>query len=80
MRLLLHVFAGVLIGLTARALLPGAHSAGWTLVSLLSLAGSASGALLGRSVLPHDVTGRVGYFVASLGALAVLLLYSLVRG
>ncbi len=80
MQLLLHVLAGVFIGLAARALLPGAHSAGWLVVSLLSLAGSGSGALLAQTVLPGDVTGRGGYFLAGLGALAVLLVYAVVSG
>jgi len=76
MSLLAFLLFGLIVGLIARALMPGTQSMGCFATALLGCAGSFTGGLLGnllsgRSLLALNPSGFIG---SVLGALIVLFL------
>ena len=79
-RWLLQLGAGLVVGVSAQAVLPGRHSTGYLTTGLLSLVGAAGASVLGKLALPRDVVRRSGFAISVLGALAMLLIHVLVAG
>lgn len=81
MSLLLFLLFGLIVGLLARALLPGNHGMGLLMTALLGAAGSFMGGFLtslvdGTSPLTLHKTGLIGSVI---GAMAVLAIAGFVR-
>ena len=75
MGLLVFIVFGLIVGLIARAVMPGRQSMGLGMTTLVGVAGSFVGGLLGnlisgRSVLDLTTAGFIGSII---GALVVLL-------
>ncbi len=66
---------GLAVGMGARLLLAGPHSASLLLAAVLSLAGAISGGMMAEHLLPSDAVRPGGFVVSALGAIAMLLIY-----
>jgi uncharacterized membrane protein YeaQ/YmgE (transglycosylase-associated protein family) len=75
MQIVWSVIVGFVVGLIARAVMPGAQSMGFFMTSIIGIVGSFVGALIG-SLFSKPVPGSkfhpAGFFMSILGALVVL--------
>jgi uncharacterized membrane protein YeaQ/YmgE (transglycosylase-associated protein family) len=71
-----HAIFGLLIGLVARAIMPGQQRMGLILTMLLGLIGAWLGGLIGRVTGMYKEGHPAGWFMALVGALIVLFIYS----
>ena len=71
-----HAIFGLLIGLVARAVMPGQQHMGLILTMLLGLIGAWLGGLIGRMTGMYKEGHPAGWFMALVGALIVLFIYS----
>ena len=76
MAILLFIVFGWVVGLLARALMPGRQSMGWGMTAILGVVGSFVGGFLVSLVTDNRVTdfNTAGLIGSVLGALVVLLL------
>ncbi len=79
MSLLGTLAVGLVIGLLARALKPGDNSMGWIMTVLLGIAGSFLASYLGAAMGLYLPGQAAGWIASILGAIALLVLYQLVR-
>jgi len=76
------VLTGFIIGLLARALMPGADHMGLIATSLLGIAGSFVGGLIGRVINPPQegaVFHPAGFLMSIVGAIVVLYAFRLMQ-
>jgi len=71
-----HAIFGLLIGLLARAIMPGRQHMGLILTMILGLVGAWLGGLIGRITGMYKEGHPAGWFMALIGALIVLFIYS----
>jgi len=72
-----HAIFGLIIGLVARAVMPGGQHMGLIMTMILGLAGAWLGGFIGRVTGMYKDPGHVaGWFMALVGALIVLFIYS----
>ena len=76
LRMIGHAIFGLLIGLVARAIMPGQQRMGLILTMLLGLIGAWLGGLIGRVTGMYKEGHPAGWFMALVGALIVLFIYS----
>lgn len=76
MAIILFLVFGLVVGLLARALMPGRQSMGWGMTALLGVVGSFVGGFLMSLVTDNRVTdfNTAGLIGSVLGALLVLFL------
>jgi len=76
-RVILYLIFGFIVGLVARAIMPGADHMGLLYTSLVGIVGSLIGGLLG-GVISKPASGAAfhpaGFFMSILGALILLFL------
>jgi uncharacterized membrane protein YeaQ/YmgE (transglycosylase-associated protein family) len=72
-----HAIFGLIIGLVARAVMPGRQHMGLILTMILGLVGAWLGGLIGRMLGLYKEGHPAGFFMALVGALIVLFIYSL---
>ena len=70
-----HALMGLLIGLVARAVLPGKQHMGLILTMLLGMGGAWLGGLIGRMTGMYEEGKPASFVMAVVGALVVLLVY-----
>jgi uncharacterized membrane protein YeaQ/YmgE (transglycosylase-associated protein family) len=75
-----HAIFGLVIGLLARAVLPGTQRMGLILTMILGIVGAWAGGLIGRLTGMYEEGHPAGYFMALVGAVIVLFIYSRVVG
>jgi uncharacterized membrane protein YeaQ/YmgE (transglycosylase-associated protein family) len=75
-----HAIFGLVIGLLARAVLPGTQRMGLILTMILGIVGAWLGGLIGRLTGMYEEGHPAGYFMALVGAVIVLFIYSRVVG
>jgi uncharacterized membrane protein YeaQ/YmgE (transglycosylase-associated protein family) len=75
--MILHAIFGLIIGLLARAILPGGQRMGLILTMILGLVGAWLGGVIGRMTGMYREGHPAGFFMALIGALIVLYVYSL---
>jgi len=84
MSVIWFILFGLVVGLIARALMPGAQPMGFILTALLGMAGSFVGGYLGSLIRGGDAdleaSDPYNWIGAVLGALLLLFLYGLVAG
>jgi uncharacterized membrane protein YeaQ/YmgE (transglycosylase-associated protein family) len=76
-----YVITGFVIGLVARAVLPGADHMGFIATTILGIAGSIVGGYIGRLVKkpePGAAFHPAGFVLSIVGAIVVLLLWRVV--
>ena len=71
-----HAIFGLVIGLLARAVMPGRQHMGLILTMILGLVGAWLGGLIGRVTEMYKEGHPAGWFMALIGALIVLFIYS----
>ena len=71
-----HAIFGLVIGLLARAVMPGRQHMGLILTMILGLVGAWLGGLIGRVTGMYKEGHPAGWFMALIGALIVLFIYS----
>jgi len=69
-----HAIVGLIIGLVARALLPGADHMGLLVTLLLGVVGGWLGGFLGRAVGMYPQGHPAGFFMSVVGAIVLLLI------
>ncbi len=77
-----HVITGFVIGLIARALLPGGDQMGLIATTVVGVVGSVVGGYLGRLIKkpePGAAFHPAGFFMSIVGAIVVLLAWRMVR-
>ena len=72
MHMILHALFGLIIGLLARAVMPGAQHMGLILTMILGLVGAWLGGVIGRATGMYREGHPAGFFMALLGAVIVL--------
>jgi len=75
------IIFGLVVGLIARALMPGAQPMGFVLTALLGVAGSFVGGWLGTLLFgagEPDASNAAGWIGSIVGALILLFLYGMV--
>jgi len=72
-----HAIFGLIIGLVARAVMPGFHRMSLIMTMILGLVGAWLGGLIGRMTGMYEEGHPAGFIMALVGALIVLYLYSL---
>ena len=75
-----HAIFGLIIGLVARAVMPGRQHMGLILTMILGLVGAWLGGLIGRMLGMYREGHPAGWFMALVGAVVVLFIYSLAVG
>lgn len=74
------LIVGLVVGLLARALKPGADSMGWILTIILGIAGAYVGAFI-SGFFGMDTTQGFSYLIFSvIGAIIILFIYELLTG
>ncbi len=80
--ILWSVIVGFVVGLLARAVLPGADRLGFIMTAILGIAGSFVGGFLG-SLISKPQAGSMfhpaGFFLSIVGAVVLLLLWRIIR-
>jgi uncharacterized membrane protein YeaQ/YmgE (transglycosylase-associated protein family) len=83
---MLHVIwslvIGFVVGLIARAVLPGADQMGMIATTVLGIVGSVLGGLVGRLIKkpePGSSFHPAGFLMSIVGAIVVLLLWRMIR-
>ncbi|UYZ81137.1 GlsB/YeaQ/YmgE family stress response membrane protein [Moraxella bovis] len=80
MSIIWTIILGLVVGLLARAIKPGADSMGWIMTVILGIVGAVVGGFL-ASVLGMSVEGGFGGLVLSvIGAIIVLFIYEFATG
>ena len=73
-----HAIFGLIVGLVARAILPGRQHMGLILTMILGIVGAWLGGLIGRATGMYQEGHPAGFLMALVGAVVVLLIYSFV--
>jgi len=76
MSFLWMLLVGFVVGLVARAVLPGTQSVGMVLTTVLGVAGSLVAGFLGQALGWYRAGQGAGFVGSVLGAMLVLFLYS----
>jgi len=73
-----HAIFGLIIGLVARAILPGRQHMGLLMTMILGIAGAWLGGVIGRATGMYEEGHPAGFLMALVGAVVLLLIYSFV--
>jgi len=82
LHILWSLIVGFVIGLVARAIVPGANKMGLLATTVLGILGSLVGGLVGRVVSKPQEGAKfhpAGFFLSVLGAIVLLLLWRFVH-
>ena len=74
------IVVGLIVGLLARAVMPGDQKLGLILTTLLGIAGAAVANFLGSAVGWYAPGAGAGWIASVVGALIVLFVYGMVAG
>ena len=84
MGVILFIIFGLIVGLIARALMPGRQPMGFILTAILGMAGSFVGGYIGHMIKggggDMEATDPYNWIGAVLGSLLLLFLYSMFAG
>ncbi|MCL1623993.1 GlsB/YeaQ/YmgE family stress response membrane protein [Moraxella sp. Tifton1] len=74
------IIIGLVVGLLARAIKPGADSMGWILTIILGMVGGAVGNFIANALGIYTNGGIGGLLISVIGAIIVLFVYELIAG
>ncbi|HYS94147.1 MAG TPA: GlsB/YeaQ/YmgE family stress response membrane protein [Candidatus Acidoferrales bacterium] len=80
MSIVIWMVFGLFVGLVAKIVMPGRDPGGLIVTILLGIAGAVLGGFLGRALGLYREGDAVGFMVAVLGALVLLVFYRVVGG
>ena len=78
MSLIWTILIGLVVGLIARALLPGDQKMGFILTTILGIAGSLAATYLGQAMGWYQAGAGAGFLASLVGAIILLLGYGLI--
>ncbi len=82
LHILWSIIVGFVVGLLARAIVPGADRMGWIATTVLGILGSVVGGLLGRLISKPPEGSKfhpAGFFLSLIGAIVLLVIWRFVR-
>jgi uncharacterized membrane protein YeaQ/YmgE (transglycosylase-associated protein family) len=71
-----HAIFGLIVGLVARALVPGPHPAGLVVTSILGMLGGWLGGFIGRALGWYKEGHPAGFLMSVVGAMILVVVYS----
>ena len=74
------LLVGFVVGVLARLLKPGNQRMGCLLTSLLGIGGALAAGFIGQKLGWYEPGQRAGFIAAIVGAIAILIVMSLLRG
>ncbi len=74
------LFTGLIVGAIARMLMPGDQKMGWTLTSLVGVAGSFIAGFAGKALGLYQAGQPAGWIASVVGALVLLVVVGKVQG
>ena len=80
MDIIVMIIVGFIVGLIARAIMPGKQSMGFILTTVLGIVGAVVAGFLGRTLGWHNAGEPVGWIASVVGAIIVLFIFGLVSG
>ena len=80
MSIIWTLIIGLLVGLVAKALMPGKDPGGFIVTALLGIAGAFIANFVGRSMNWYADGQPAGFIASVIGAIALLAIYRLVIG
>ena len=80
MTVLIWIVFGFFVGLVAKIVMPGRDPGGFIVTILLGIAGAVLGGVLGRTLGLYREGDAVGFIMAVLGALLLLVFYRVISG
>lgn len=78
MDIIVMIIVGFIVGLIARAIMPGNQSMGFILTTILGVIGAVVAGFLGRTLGWYGEGEAVGWIASVIGAIIVLFIYGLV--
>lgn len=72
------IIFGLIVGIVAKFLMPGRDPGGFIVTALLGMVGAVVGGYLGRAVGWYGPEDPVGFVMAVLGAIVLLVIYRLI--
>ena len=80
MSIIWTLIIGLVVGLIAKALMPGKDPGGFIITALLGIAGAVIALLVGRSMNWYADGQPAGFIASIVGAIALLAVYRMVTG
>jgi uncharacterized membrane protein YeaQ/YmgE (transglycosylase-associated protein family) len=80
MSFIIWIIFGAVVGVVAKLLTPGRDPGGFIVTIVLGIAGSLLGGFLGRALGWYREGEPVGFLMAVMGAVILLLVYRLIAG
>ena len=80
MNVIIWIIFGLIVGIVAKFLMPGRDPGGFVLTTILGIVGAVLGGFIGRAVGLYQTGDPVGFIMAVVGAVILLVLYRLVAG
>ena len=77
MHILGWIFFGLIVGLVAKLLMPGRDPGGFIVTALIGVAGGVLGGWIGRTLGMYRPDDPVGFIMAVIGAIVLLIVYRL---
>ncbi len=79
MSLLWTILIGFIVGLLARAVLPGSQRMGFILTTVLGIVGSLAATYLGQAMGWYAAGAGAGFLASLIGAIVVLVIFGMIR-
>jgi uncharacterized membrane protein YeaQ/YmgE (transglycosylase-associated protein family) len=77
MHIIWVIMIGFIVGLFARALMPGKDITGFIVTTLLGIGGAIVGKFVGQSIGIYKEEEPAGFFMSLIGAMLILLIFHL---
>jgi uncharacterized membrane protein YeaQ/YmgE (transglycosylase-associated protein family) len=74
------IFFGLIVGIVAKFLMPGRDPGGFIITALIGIVGALVGGFLGRAMGLYREDDPVGFVMAVIGSIVLLLLYRMFAG
>ena len=78
MSIIITIVIGFIVGLIARAIMPGSQSMGFILTTILGIIGSIVATYLGQAMGWYSQGDAAGWIASVVGAIIVLFVYGLI--
>ncbi|HYC37762.1 MAG TPA: GlsB/YeaQ/YmgE family stress response membrane protein [Usitatibacter sp.] len=80
MSIIWAIVIGFIVGLIAKALMPGRDPGGFIVTALLGIVGAVVATFLGQAMGLYASGQSAGFIASVIGAIVVLFIYNMVRG
>ena len=78
MGIIVTIIVGFIVGLIARAIMPGNQAMGWIMTTILGIVGSLVASYGGAALGLYPAGSPVGWIASVIGAIIVLWIYGMV--